>query len=176
MRLPLFTMVAGCIAAFLAFASPAAADTKVTVGIVPGGTTFHLPTYVAMERGFFKKEGLDATWVRLGPKALVTAGITGEIDFVPITVGGAVAALHGAPIVFVVGQSSGSPWMIVGDKDISKPEDLRGKTVAYGQPATASYDEGATVLSRFFSYGSRPGLQGDLVPDPARRDRRAGAW
>lgn len=151
MRATLFTVTAALVAALVSLASPArAATTKITVGIVPGGTTFHLPTYVAMERGFFKKEGLDAKWVRLGPKALVTAGITGELDFVPITVGGAIAALHGAPIAFVVGESSGSPWMIVADKGINKPEDLRGKTIAYGQPATASYDEGATVLSRFF--------------------------
>ncbi|HXS39832.1 MAG TPA: ABC transporter substrate-binding protein [Stellaceae bacterium] len=142
--------LAALIAALCFNTAASAAPAKITVGIVPGGTTFHLPTYVAMERGFFKKEGLDATWVRVGPKAMVTAGITGQLDFVPVTVGGAVAALHGAPIVYVVGQSSGSPWMIVADKDINKPEDLRGKTIAYGQPATASYDEGATVLSRFF--------------------------
>ncbi|HKT20562.1 MAG TPA: ABC transporter substrate-binding protein [Stellaceae bacterium] len=149
MRAALF-VAAAALAAALSLAAPASAETKITVGIVPGGTTFHLPTYVAMERGFFKKQGLDARWVRISPKALVTAGITGELDFVPVTVGGAVAALHGAAIVYVVGQSSGSPWMIVADKDIKAPEELRGKTIAYGQPATASYDEGATVLSRFF--------------------------
>jgi len=150
MRAALFAAAATLVAALSCTATPTAAATKITVGIVPGGTTFHLPTYVAMERGFFKKEGLDASWLRVGPKAMVTAGMTGELDFVPVTVGGAVAALHGAAIVYVVGQSSGSPWMIVADKDIKKPEDLRGKTIAYGQPATASYDEGATILARFF--------------------------
>ena len=38
----------------------AAEPTKITVGNVPGGNTIFLPSYVAMDRGFFKKEGLDA--------------------------------------------------------------------------------------------------------------------
>jgi ABC-type nitrate/sulfonate/bicarbonate transport system substrate-binding protein len=128
----------------------AAAGTAITVGQVIGGTTFHLPTYVAMDRGFFKKEGLDAKWVVLSGKALVTAGLTGEADFVPITEGGAIAALRGAPLVYVVGESSSSVWMIVTDRDVKRPADLKGKIVAYGQPGAADYDEGALVMSRFF--------------------------
>jgi ABC-type nitrate/sulfonate/bicarbonate transport system substrate-binding protein len=160
--------------AMSALAPSATADTKITVGIVPGGNTLHLPTYVAMERGFFKKEGLDASWVKLTGKALVTAGLAGEVDFVPIPAGGALAALRGAPIVYVVGQSLSSQWQIVTDKNIAKPEDLKDKTIALGQPGGANYDEGATVLSRFFhldagkdykviSFQSEPGEVAALI-------------
>jgi len=128
----------------------AAAQTAITVGRVVGGTGGHLPTYVAMERGFFKKEGLDAKWVTLNGKALATAGLAGEVDFNPVTGGGALAALHGASLVYVVGESLGSQWVIVTGKTIAKPEDLRGKTMAYGRPGGADYDEGEMLLSRFF--------------------------
>ena len=46
-----------------------------------------------MEKGFFKREGLDARYVALSGKALVTAGIGGAVDFVPIPGGGSQATL-----------------------------------------------------------------------------------
>ena len=33
---------------------------KITVGKIIGGSGFHIPSYVAMDQGFFKAEGLDA--------------------------------------------------------------------------------------------------------------------
>jgi len=137
------TLVLSCLAA-------ASAQTKIRVGMVIGGTGLHIPTYVAMEKGFYKEQGLDATWVKLNGKAMVTAGLAGEVDFVPIPSGGALAVLHGAQLSYVVGQSLGSQWVIVASKDIKKPEDLKGKTLAYGRAGGADYDEGATVFSRAF--------------------------
>jgi ABC-type nitrate/sulfonate/bicarbonate transport system substrate-binding protein len=151
MRVDRFGLVAILAAGFLALASPgASAQTKITVGMVIGGTGLHIPTYVAMDKGFFKAEGLDAKWVTLNGKALVTAGLGGEIDFVPIPSGGSLAALRGAPLRYVVGQSLGTQWVIVTPKSIAKPEDLKGKTLAYGRAGGADYDEGATVMSRAF--------------------------
>ena len=40
-----------------------AQQTKITIGKVIGGNGLHIPTYVAMDKGFFKAEGLDATLV-----------------------------------------------------------------------------------------------------------------
>ena len=83
-------------------------------------------------------------------RALVTAGLAANIDFVPIPSGGAQAALKGAKIRYVVNQSLQPQWIIVTRKEISKPEELKGKTLAYGRAGSADYDEGATVLARFF--------------------------
>jgi NitT/TauT family transport system substrate-binding protein len=143
---------AGALLAFslMTTATPAAEPTKITVGNVPGGNTLFLPSYVAMDRGFFQKEGLDAKWVELVGKTLGNAALAGQVDFVPVTTVGALAALHGAPVMYVVGQSLSSQWAIVAVKGIEKAEDLKGKTVAYGQPGGANYDEGARVLSIFF--------------------------
>ncbi len=149
MRILLSSLVAGCLA-LPALSGSAFAETKITVGAVVGYTSLHLPTYVALERGFFKKEGLDATLVKLAPSALKIAGLGGQVDFIPIPTPAALAALHGAPVVFLVGESLSSQWEIISDKNIAKAEDLKGKTVAYGQPGGASYDEGARTLSEFF--------------------------
>ena len=126
------------------------AQPQVTIGKVIGGNGFHIPSYVAMDQGYFKAEGLDARFVSLTGKALVTAALSGNVDFVPIPSGGAQAALSGADIRYVVGESLKSQWVIVVRKEIGKPEDLKGKTVGYGRAGAADYDEGETVLNRFF--------------------------
>jgi NitT/TauT family transport system substrate-binding protein len=149
LRFCLLSIVAGSLAV-LGPSTPAIAQTKITVGAVVGYTSLHLPTYVAMERGFFKKEGLDAKMVVLSPNALKIAGLAGQVDFIPIPTPAALAALHGAAISFLVGESLSSQWEIMSPTSIAKPEDLKGKTVAYGEPGGAAYDEGARVMSVAF--------------------------
>ena len=68
----------------------------------------------------------------------------------PIPSGGAQAALSGAEIRYVVGQSLKSQWLIAARPNITKPEDLKGKTVGYGRAGSADYDEGAAVMLRAF--------------------------
>ncbi len=140
------TLTAACVIVSTA----AFAQTKITVGKVLGGVGLHIPSYVAMEKGFFKEEGLDARFVSLVGRPLLTAGLTGNVDFVPIPSGAAQAILTGAKLRYVVGQSLKPQWIIVTRPDIAKPEDLKGKTMGYARVGAADYDEGVTVLSRFF--------------------------
>jgi NitT/TauT family transport system substrate-binding protein len=128
----------------------ARAQTKITIGKVLSGNGFHIPTYVAMDRGFYKAEGLDASFVSLTGRALVTAALAGQIDFIPIPSGGAQAALSGAEIRYVVGESLKSQWLIAARPDIAKVDDLKGKTIGYGRAGAADYDEGAAVMLRAF--------------------------
>jgi NitT/TauT family transport system substrate-binding protein len=128
----------------------AQAQTKITVGKFLSGSGFHIPSYVAMDQGFYKAEGLDASFVSLTGRALVTAGLAGSADFIPIPSGGAQAALSGAEIRYVVGESLKSHWVIVSRPNVTKVEDLKGKTLGYGRAGSADYDEGAAVLRRVF--------------------------
>ncbi len=151
MRMFRSTFAIAVSAALAACLSGSAADAqKITVGKVIGGSGFHTPSYVAMDQGFFKAEGLDASFVTLQGRALVTAGIAGQVDFIPIPSGGAGAALSGAEIRYVVGQALKSQWLFAARPDINKPEDLKGKTIGYGRAGSADYDEGAETLRRAF--------------------------
>jgi ABC-type nitrate/sulfonate/bicarbonate transport system substrate-binding protein len=129
----------------------ALAQTKVTVGKIVGGVGLHIPSYIAMDKGFFKNEGLDARWVELAGRPMITAGLSGNVDFVPIPSGGAQAVLKGAPLRYVVGQSLKPQWIIVTKPEIKTVEDLKGKTLGYARVGAADYDEGATALDRFFN-------------------------
>jgi ABC-type nitrate/sulfonate/bicarbonate transport system substrate-binding protein len=127
-----------------------AQQTKITIGKVIGGDGFHIPSYVALDEGFFRAEGLDASLVELDPKTQVTAVLSGNLDCAPIPSGGAQAALSGAKITYIVGQSLKSQWTITARSDVDKPEDLRGRTLGYGRPGSSDYDEIQAVLHRFF--------------------------
>ena len=105
-----------------AMVAVAEAQTKITIGKVLSGNGFHIPSYVAMDQGYYKAEGLDASFVSLTGRALVTAALSGSIDFVPIPSGGAQAALSGAEIRYVVGQS-----LRVAMADRSPPQYQQGR-------------------------------------------------
>src|SRR5262249_23699547 len=130
---------AAAIALAFPLAVSAQAQSKITIGKVIGGDGFHIPTYVALDQGFYKAEGLDGSLIELDPKAQVTGVLSGNIDCAPIPSGGAQAALSGAKIMYVVGESLKSQWTITTRKDIAKPEDLKGKTLGYGRAGGADY-------------------------------------
>jgi NitT/TauT family transport system substrate-binding protein len=134
----------------LCVSTGAQAQTKLTIGKVIGGDGFHIPTYVALDEGFYKQEGLDASLVELQAPAQVTAVLSGNLDCAPIPSGGAQAALSGAKIEYVVGESLKSQWTLTTTTDINKPEELKGKTIGLGRPGGADYDEVQAVMHRFY--------------------------
>ncbi len=144
------TTAAAVLFALPVFLGAAHAQTKVTVGKIISGNGFHIPSYVAMDQGYYKSEGLDASFISLTGKGLVTAALAGSVDLVPIPSGGAQAALSGAEIRYVVGESLKSQWLIVARPNVGKVEDLKGKTIGYGRAGAADYDEGAAVMRRAF--------------------------
>jgi ABC-type nitrate/sulfonate/bicarbonate transport system substrate-binding protein len=150
MRLRLSLALALSTATLAVASGVAHAQTKISIGKITGGIGLHIPSYVAMDKGFYKDEGLDARWVVLGGRAMMTAGLSGNLDFVPVPSGGAQAWLKGAKIRYVVNQSLKPQYIFVTRPEITKVEDLKGKVMALARPGAADYDEGVTVLSRFY--------------------------
>jgi ABC-type nitrate/sulfonate/bicarbonate transport system substrate-binding protein len=145
-----FTALAAAAFACVIASPVALAQTKITIGKITGGIGLHIPSYIAMDRGFYKEEGLDARWVVLGGRAMMTAGLAGNLDFVPVPSGGAQAWLKGAKIRYVVNQSLKPQYIFVTRPDIANVEGLKGRVISLARPGAADYDEGVTVLSRFF--------------------------
>ena len=151
MRMHRFPLTfATALALALPLAVGAHAQTKVTIGKVIGGDGFHIPTYVALDEGFFKAEGLDVTLVELQAASQVAAVLSGNLDCAPIPSGGAQAALSGGKIMYIVGELLKSQWTITTRTEITKPEDLKGKTLGLGRAGGADYDEAQAVLHRFY--------------------------
>ena len=144
---------------------------SVKVGRTVGGSGFHIPSYVAIDKGFFKTEGLDADFIAATAGVLVRATIAKEIEFTPIPGGGSEAMLKGAPLVFFVGQSLISQWTLTTTPDIKRVEDLKGKTLGLGRPGSADYSEIVITLGKHFNM--HPGKDYKVIAFTGEPDRIA---
>src|SRR5918994_669815 len=144
---------------------------SVKIGRTVGGSGFHIPSYVGVDKGLFKAEGLDANFIAATAGVLVRAAIAKEIEFVPIPGGGSEAMLKGAPLAFVVGESLVSQWTITTTPDIKRVEELKGKTIGLERPGQAAYTEAVVVLGKFFKM--EPGKDYKVITFNAETDRVA---
>jgi len=167
----LFGIVASALLTAIQVSSAAAQGVKIKVGRTVGGSGFHIPSYVAMDKGFFKGEGLDAAFIATTGGVLVRAAIAKEIEFVPIPAGGSEAILQGAPLIFLVGQSLISQWTLTTAPDIKRVEDLKGKTIGLGRPGSADYSEIVVTLGKHFKM--EPGKDYKVIAFGGEPDRIA---
>jgi len=155
----------------LLFAANISFAQSVKVGRTVGGSGFHIPSYVAIDKGFLKAEGLDANFIAATAGVLVRATIAKEIEFTPIPGGGSEAMLKGAPLVFFVGESLISQWTLTTTPDIKRVEDLKGKTLGLGRPGSADYSEMVVTLGKHFNM--QPGKDYKVIAFTGEPDRVA---
>ena len=101
---------------------------KIRVGL-PSLALSYMPLYVAQEKGFLKRAGLEAEFIQMNTSIQPQALINGNINFFPGLSAGIPAAVAGMPLVVVMNFYSFTPWTLVTQKDINKPQDLLGKKV-----------------------------------------------
>jgi NitT/TauT family transport system substrate-binding protein len=159
------------VAMVILIASSYSSAQSVKVGRTVGGSGFHIPSYVAIDKGFLKAEGLDANFIAATAGVLVRATIAKEIEFTPIPGGGSEAMLKGAPLVFFVGESLVSQWTLTTTPDIKRVEDLRGKTLGLGRPGSADYSEMVVTLGKHFNM--QPGKDYKVISFTGEPDRVA---
>lgn len=111
---------------------------KIRIGF-PSLAFSYMPFYVAQEKGLLKKAGLEAEYIQMGTGIQPQAVINGNINFFPSPSTGISAAVAGLPLVIVLNLYNGSPWMLVTAKEINKPQDLAGKTVAISGVRTSPW-------------------------------------
>ncbi len=130
------------VAALLLASAPAWADgRKVTVSQA-FQSMLYLPLYVAIDNGFFRKQGLDVIKETAGaPSAALSAVISSSAQF---SLHGpewtAIAAAKGAPVRVVANVVNGAAVWIAAAPDFkySSLADLKGQTVITGQMPTTS--------------------------------------
>ncbi|GAC1454226.1 MAG: ABC transporter substrate-binding protein [Vulcanimicrobiaceae bacterium] len=132
--------------AFAAIAGPAGAQQKMDTATVAQAfqSLLYLPLYVAIDKGYFKKHGVDVTKTTAGSGANgVASVIQGSSTFSlqdPMTA--VLANLKGAKLKAVGAVVNGAPvWIIVKkESPIKALGDLQGKTIATAiAPSTSTY-------------------------------------
>lgn len=107
--------------------------------------------YSALYNGLFEKYGVKVEHVTLRGGVVSLAALSAdEIQFIycsadpmiPRMAAGADAKLIGSPIV-------GLPWVLVGRKDIRRPQDLKGKSIALSRPGGLTDQLAKLVMKKF---------------------------
>jgi len=102
---------------------------KLRVG-VPSLALSYMPLYVAQDKGFLKRAGLEVEFIQMNTSIQPQALINGNINFLPGLSAGIPAAVAGMPLVVVMNFYHFTPWTLVTQKDINKPQDILGKKIA----------------------------------------------
>ncbi|MGE3932538.1 MAG: ABC transporter substrate-binding protein [Rhodospirillaceae bacterium] len=129
----------------MATAVPAVAADKITVAVSQRGTWDPTITQLAEKHGFFKAEGIEATFsFTAGGTETVQAIATGTVDIAtPTSTHAAIAAFaKGAPIRIIGSRMLGSPdlfWYVRADSPLKSVKDIAGKSLAYSRPASVSH-------------------------------------
>jgi NitT/TauT family transport system substrate-binding protein len=111
---------------------------KIRIGF-PSLAFSYMPFYVAQEKGFYKRHGIESEHIQMASTIQPQAVIAGNINYLTSVSSGISAAAAGLPLVIVISFCDTSPWVLVTHKDIHTPQDLMGKTVALSGIRTAPY-------------------------------------
>lgn len=111
---------------------------KIRIGF-PSLAFSYMPFYVAQEKGFYKKHGVESEYIQMVTSIQPQAVVNSNINFLTSVSTGISAAVAGLPLIMVISFCDTSPWVLVTHKDINKPQDLIGKTVALSGVRTAPY-------------------------------------
>jgi NitT/TauT family transport system substrate-binding protein len=135
--------VLGLAATIGAWKMPAAQAETITVTHW-GGQFYGVPYAVAMDKGFFKKNGLDVTGIltAAGGGTAVRNTLAGGIPFGEVSLAAAVLAINSGQKLIIIGAGTQSVadqmWVVKKDSALTGIKDLIGKQIAYTAPGSVS--------------------------------------
>lgn len=136
---------------FLAIWTPSAlldgAD-KVRISVTNPNMSF-LPSEVALKKGFFKDEGLDAEIIRMNVPNIITALVTGDIGYTLLFGSVVRGALRGMPMRALASLLDGSTHALVAKPEYKSGKELKGKTVGIGNFGGTDEVAGRMMLKSF---------------------------
>lgn len=113
-----------------------------------------VPFWLAEDQGIFRRYGLEPTLVQLPPATAAQALSAGSAP-VAAAGGSVVSAWVGGAtdLVFIAGNSNTAPYRVIVRPDITRMEELRGKSIGLTTPGASPTVAMAEVLRR---YGLEP--------------------
>jgi len=109
-----------------------------------GGQFYGVPYAVAMDKGFFKKNGVDVTGIltAAGGGTAVRNTLAGGIPFGEVSLAAAVQAINAGQKLIIIGAGTWSVadqmWLVKKDSTLQGIKDLVGKQVSYTAPGSVS--------------------------------------
>ncbi len=112
----------------------AGAADKIRIAVTNFNMSF-LPSGIALKKGFFKEEGLEAEVIRMNANVAIAALAGGDIGYTMIFGSVVRAAMRGLPVKVVASLIDGSTHALIARPEFKSAKDLKGKTLgvqAYG--------------------------------------------
>ena len=133
---------------------------KVRLGSSSTNVSF-LALYTALNRGFFKDEGIDLEIIYMPANLASTAVLNGDIDYNGAVTGTIGAAVRGQPMKVLLFTVAKPFLFLMSKKEIKDVKQLRGKKVAGSSPGGSATLIADKVLKHF---GLEPGRDVTLLP------------
>jgi NitT/TauT family transport system substrate-binding protein len=115
----------------LGFCPPSNAADKVRVSVTNYNMSY-LAAGVAVNKGFFKEEGLDPEIIRMNFNVAMSALINGEVDYTMIFGSVVRAAIRGIPVKVVAVLIDSPPYTIISRPEIKSVKALAGRRLGIG--------------------------------------------
>ena len=131
-----------------------------------GGQFYGVPYAVAMDKGFFKKNGVDVTGIltAAGGGTAVRNTLAGGIPFGEVSLAAAVQAINAGQKLIIIAAGvqtvADQMWVVKKDSALTGIKDLVGKQIAYTAPGSVS---NMVILMALKANGITP-QQVKLVP------------
>ncbi|HEY6199916.1 MAG TPA: ABC transporter substrate-binding protein [Candidatus Binatia bacterium] len=117
-----------CAAAGVLVGFGSASAERIRIGVTNYNLTY-LSSGVALKRGFFRAEGLDAEIIRMTPDVSVMAITGGDIDYSMLFGLVVRSAVRGLPVRVVANFMDSSPLALIARPQFKSVKDLKGKTL-----------------------------------------------
>jgi len=128
----IFQIAAICSLCFITVSAPAAlgaeAPTKVRIAYASRSSSA-LPQYMAVQKGFFKAEGLDVEIIQMNPRLGATAVVNGDVSFATPFTSSFRGVLQGFPMKLVFVHIKKGPYFLMVRPEIKEVQQLRGKRI-----------------------------------------------
>jgi NitT/TauT family transport system substrate-binding protein len=94
------------------------------------GSIGMVPLEFAVNRGYFKKQGLDVQLITVRQSdVIIAATVGGELNFMDIIPTAILASVRGLPIRTIAVVLKRAPYVLVGQPNVRSPEELKGKRI-----------------------------------------------
>ena len=112
----------------------------------PSPALTELPNYLAVNKGFFTAEGLEAKFVRARSNILVAALVSGSVDYITSITSSIGGIVGGAQAKIVAGVTRNNPDFLMARPEIGSIRDLKGKKLAVSGFGGASHQRMLVIL------------------------------
>lgn len=155
-------LVAAC-ALIFTLTVPAVLPAEIVRGAYPSANVQFLPAFVALEKGFYKREGLDAELISVRNAVTAVQALLGnQIHFI-FTVGPQMPSVWEGADIILLAQMIGRPtFSMVVTPDIQKVTDLKGKKI--GVSFGGSTFSGTKALLELYKMNPEKDVQYVSIP------------